>query len=288
MSTFVLPPFDLLAPQTLQEAVSLLDQHKADVAVLAGGTDLLVQMKAGFSPPYVLSLSAIPGLNYLEPTPEGGLRIGAMATIRQVVDSKFVKDNYYALWQAAYQNGTPQTRNRATIVGNILRASPAGDCSCAVLAHGAEVVLEGPSGKRRVNIDEFWIDYMVTARKPDEVAVEVMLNPPQGTISGFTALNRNKQDLSKISGAVVLNMDGDTCIDCRIAMGAVAPMPIRLPETEACLKGHKLAEALDKMADTARSEIRPIDDVRSTAKYRRAVTGPILKRIINAACGGRS
>ena len=288
MSTLVLPAFDLLMPQTLKEAVGFLGQLGKDVAVLAGGTDLLVQMKAGLRPPYVLSLAEVPDLAYVAPLGSGGLKIGAMATMRHVVESQAVKERYVALWQAAAQNGTPQTRNAATVVGNILRASPAGDCSCAILAHGAKVALEGPAGRRHVDIDQFWLDYMVTARQPYEVAVEVELSAPKAnTRSAFKAMNRNSQDLSKISGAVSLEMDGDTCRDCRIAMGAVAPMPIRLPQAEACLKGKKITEtALEKMAETAQSEIRPIDDVRSTAEYRRAVTGVLLKRIIKAALTG--
>jgi CO/xanthine dehydrogenase FAD-binding subunit len=285
MSTLLLPPFDLLVPQSLKEAVKLLGKHKKDVMVMAGGTDVLVQMKAGYKPPYILSLAEIPDLDYLLFDPSQGLRIGAMATMRQIIESQAVKENYAALWQTAAQNGTPQTRNVATVVGNVLRASPSGDCSCAVLAHGARVVLEGPSGRREVDIDKFWLDYMVTARKPNEIAVEVKLPPPdRQTFSAFLALNRTSQDLSKLSAAVSLKMEGSLCKECRMAMGAVAPIPLRLKLTETHLVDMEITEQVfKKVAESALSEIKPIDDVRSTAEYRRMVSGTILRRTIESA-----
>ena len=285
MSTLILPAFDLLVPQSLAEAVGCLARYGKDVAILAGGTDLLVSLKAGLRPSYVLSLAEIPDLNYVLFDPSKGLRIGAMATMRQVIDSEVIKKHYRALWQSAAQNGTPQTRNSATVVGNILRASPSGDCSCAILAHGATVVLEGPSGRREVNIDEFWIDYMVMARQPDEIAVEVKLPAPKGnSFSAFMALNRMSQDLSKISAAVSLEMEGNICKAARAAMGAVAPTPLRMVRTEQLLKGAAITdETMAKVAEAARAEVKPIDDVRSTAEYRRTVSGTLLKRTINMA-----
>jgi len=285
MSTLVLPDFELLLPQNIAEAVGYLSQYGKDVTVMAGGTDVLCQIKGGLRPPCILSLAEIPDLDYVIYDPSKGLRIGAMATMAQVVENSAVKASYPALWQSAAQNGTPQTRNTATVVGNILRASPAGDCSCAIMAHGATVVLAGPDGTREVDIDEFWLDYLVTARKPDELAVEVKVRPPKKTArSAFSALNRTRQDLSKISAAVLLEMDGKTCTDCRVVMGAVAPFILRLRGTEPHLKGAAVTEeVIAKVAAFASQEIRPIDDIRSTAEYRRAVCGPLLARTIRAA-----
>jgi CO/xanthine dehydrogenase FAD-binding subunit len=285
MSTLVLPEFELLLPQNVAEAVGYLSQYGKDITVMAGGTDVLCQIKGGLRPPCILSLAEIPDLDYVIFDPSKGLRIGAMATMAQVKESNAVKANYPALWQSAAQNGTPQTRNTATVVGNILRASPAGDCSCAIMAHGATVVLASPSGEREVDIDEFWLDYLVTARKPDELAVEVRVPAPKKTAhSAFSALNRTGQDLSKISAAVLLEMDGKTCSDCRIAMGAVAPTILRLRQTEPHLRGAAITEdVITQVAAAASQEIRPIDDIRSTAEYRRAVCGPLLTRAIRSA-----
>ena len=285
MSTLILPAFDLLVPQSLTEAVDALARYGKDAAVLAGGTDLLVSMKAGLTWPYVLSLAEIPDLDYVRFDPAKGLSIGAMATMRQIVESDAVKTRYPALWQSAAQNGTPQTRNTATVVGNIMRASPSGDCSCAILALGASLTLQGPAGTREVPIDDFWLDYMKTARQPDELAVALTLPPPPaGTRSAVLALNRTSQDLSKISAACALTLEGTTCRSARLAMGAVAPTPLRMRQTEGHLTGAPLTDAtLTAVADAARAEVKPIDDIRSTAAYRRTVSGTLLARTITKA-----
>jgi len=284
MSSFNLPEFELLGPRSLNEAVGFLSEYGKDIAVMAGGTDLLVQMKGGYQAGYVLALAEIPDLDYIHYDPSKGLRIGAMATVAQVVKNRDVKENYNALWQSAAQNGTPQTRNTATVVGNLLRASPSGDCCCAALAHGGKIVLEGSSGRREVDIDEFWKDYMITARQEDELAVEVRLPAPEGSVSAFSALNRTSQDLSKISAAVSLKMAGKVCREPRIAMGAVAPVPLKMSRTEKILKGVEITEeVLTRAGEAASQEIKPIDDIRSTAEYRRTVAAVLLRRTIEAA-----
>lgn len=285
MSSRVLPEFDLLAPQSLSEAVGILAEQGDQVAVMAGGTDLLVLMKMGFNPSAVLSLAEIPGLDYVEFDQGQGLRLGAMATLAQVVNSQVVKDKYPALWASANVNGTVQTRNSGTVVGNILRASPAGDCCCAVLALGGSVVLEGPSGRREVDIDDFWLDYRKTARKADEVAVELKLPAPAaGFGSAFTALTRTYQDLAKINAAASVMVEGGVCQKVRIAMGAVAPVTTRLTKCEQLLQGKTIDDnLLGEVEKTAPQEITPIDDVRSTAEYRQQVAGVLAKRVVQEA-----
>jgi carbon-monoxide dehydrogenase medium subunit len=285
MSRTQLPEFELLIPKSLREAVEYLEEHGGHIAVMAGGTDLLIQMKEDYRPKFVMTLGEIPDLDFVTYDPQEGLRIGAMATIAAVLERKDVKEKYRALWQSAAQNGTPQTRNSATVLGNLLRASPAGDCCCAILAHGGCVVLEGPSGRRDIDIDTFWKDYRVTARRENELAVEVRLPPQDGeTRSAFSALNRTSQDLAKINAAVSLKMKGKICLEPRIAMGAVAPTPLRLIRSEKHLKGSEITEdVLRRTVESASKEITPIDDIRSTAEYRRQVTIPLLRRTIQAA-----
>jgi carbon-monoxide dehydrogenase medium subunit len=285
MSRAHLPEFELLIPKSLREAVEYLEEHGEHVAVMAGGTDLLIQMKEDYQPKFVMTLGEIPDLDFVSYDPQEGLKIGAMATIATILKSKHVKEKYRALWQSAAQNGTPQTRNIATVLGNLLRASPAGDCCCAALAHGGYIVLEGPSGRRNIDIDTFWKDYRVTARRENELAVEVRLLP-QGneTRSSFSSLNRTSQDLAKINAAVSLKMKDDICLEPRIAMGAVAPIPLRLRRSEKHLKGSEVTEdVLRHTVESASKEITPIDDIRSTADYRRQVTIPLLRRTIEAA-----
>ena len=285
MSSRVLPDFELFIPTSLTECLELLARHGAKATVMAGCTDVLVMMKSSFRPEMVVSLSEIPGLDSFQWDAAKGLRLGAAATVSQLLDSSEVRRHYPALWQAAYTFATPQIRNRATVVGNLMRASPAGDCSCAVLALGGTLVFAGPGGQREVDIDQLWLAYNVTARRPDELAVELRLPPPgQGTRSAFHRLTRVKEDLAKLNVAVRLEMDGPVCKNARFAMGCVGPTMQRLPKAEASLTGKVLDDAVLKaMQDIVPSEITPIDDKRSTAEYRRSVAGVVLKRAIRQA-----
>ena len=285
MSSRILPEFDLLLPQSIAETIDYLSKHGDSAAVMAGGTDLMVGMKSGTAPEYVISLAEIPDLDYIEFDQSTGLKIGAMTTMNQIINSSVIKENYPALWKSASKNGTEQTRNVATVVGNILRASPAGDCSCAVLAHGGSVVLQGSEGSREVAIDDFWIDYQVTARKNDELALELKLPASNNsTVSSFSALTRTTEDLSKVNAAVSLSMDGNVCKAARLAMGAVGPTHLRLKKSEAILQGVELTdEILNKVVDSVPNEINPIDDVRSSAEYRKTVSGVLIRRVIQEA-----
>lgn len=286
MSSRILPDFDLLLPQSLAEAVDLLSVHGSRITVMAGGTDVLVAMKFTQSPEYVMSLASIPGLGYVLFDPERGLRIGAKATIADLLAQPEVKQHYRSLWHAAEIFATGQVRNTATVLGNLLRASPAGDCSCAIYAIGGVVVLQGAAGRREVDIDDFWLAYGVTARQSDELAVELVLPPPaSGSCSAFKRMTRTSEDLAKLNVAVQLEMSGNTCIDARLAMGCVAPTPLRLRNAEALLKGKEIsADVLQRVAESVPGEIRPIDDKRSTAEYRNQVSGVLLKRAIQEAC----
>lgn len=281
-SSRILPEFELLIPQSTKEAVNLVAKYKNNASVLAGGTDVIVSLTKGFGSPNIISLAEVPGLDYVEYDSKKGLRIGAMATLQQVADNADVKKRYPALWKAAAINGTPQTRNMGTVVGNIMRASPSGDCICAAMAIGGKIVLRSPKGKREVSIDDFYLKYKVTAARADELAVELKLPPqPAGSVNAFARMTRTTLDLSKLNVAVRLDMSGKTVKEARVAIGAVAPTTIRLKKVEALLKGSQINDALlQKIVETVPTEIKPIDDVRSTAEYRRDVAGVMVKRII--------
>jgi len=279
----ILPEFDLLLPASVDEAVQLLSKYKDNASVMAGGTDVIVSATQGFASQYVISLAKIKDLDFITYDDAKGLRIGPMATLQKIADSPVVQKNYPALAASAATNGNPQTRNMGTVVGNILRASPSGDCACAILALGGTLVFQSAAGKREVAIDDFFLGYKKTARKADELAVEVKL-PPAGAKSAFNRVTRTTLDLSKVNCAVALTMKGQTCEQARIAMGAVAPTTLRLKKSEELLKGQKITdELLKKVAASVADQIAPIDDVRSTAEYRKDVSGVILKRTIQAA-----
>lgn len=284
MSSRILPQFELFLPETIQEVVGHLKTHGSKAAVMAGGTDLVVRMKSGISPEVVISLAQVKGLDHISYDESHGLRIGAMATINQVLALESIDTLYPALFQSAAVNGTAQTRHVATVVGNLLNASPAADCACAILALGGYVVLQGPDGTRRVDIDDFWVDYRQTARQPDEFALEVVLPPPKTSGSAFTSLTRIKKDLAKINAAAAIAMKNGICQKARLAMGAVAPTHIRLKKCEALLAGNAIDDALIRqVVEIAPTEIHPIDDVRSSAEYRKTVTGTLVEKVIRDA-----
>jgi aerobic carbon-monoxide dehydrogenase medium subunit len=150
-------------------------------------------------------------------------------------------------------------------------------------------VLEGPGGRREVGIDEFWLDYRVTARKPTEIAIEIKLPPPPaGTVSSFASIARTSQDCSQLNFAVSLTLEGNICKNARLAIGAVGATLLRLKAAEAMMEGVEMTEALlKKVVDTIPAQICPIDDCRSTAAYRSEVAGIVAKRTLREALGWR-
>lgn len=283
----ILPEFELLAPKSLDEAIDLASQYGDNAAVLAGGTDVMIMLQKGaIKSEYIIALGDIAGLDYITYSKSDGLRIGALATAWQVIQDSKIKKNYTALWQAASTLGSPQIRNAATIVGNVLRASPSGDCSCALLALGASVVLRSTDGERVVPLDEFFVDYGKINRQSNEIAVEVRVPPAdESTSSAFMRMTRMNFDLSKVNAAVCLDMKGKKCASARIAMGAVAPTTMRIKKAEDLLAGATINDSLlEEIAAVVPRQVKPIDDVRSTADYRRTVSGILVKRALQAAC----
>jgi carbon-monoxide dehydrogenase medium subunit len=290
MTSRLLPPFDLLVPQNISEAVDMLTQHQHQVSILNGGTALWNHnRKTKHQPPYVLSLSALKDLDYVTYLPGEGLRIGAKAKIQDLIETPVISARFPALYAAAFWFGNPQIRFMATVMGNLLRASPSADCSCAILALGGQVVLQSQAGQRIVDIDDFWISYDVTARRPDELATEIRIpEATSATRSSFQRLTRVRQDLAKLNVAVRLEMEQDTCQQARIAMGCVGPTTMRLKGVEKMLEGNIITEELLHQVGTAvKAEIAPIDDQRSTAEYRMEVSGVILRRVLERAVSAK-
>lgn len=285
MSSRILPNFDLLVPNSTTEAVNLLAHYQERAAILAGGTDLIVAMKMNYESEILISVSELDGLDYIDFDPSSGLHIGAKATVAQILASAEVKQYYPALWQAANVFATPQIRTTATVIGNVLRGSPAGDTSCALLALGARIVLQSAEGIREVSIDDFWTGYNQNARHSNELAIELIVDAPQqSTGSAFKRMTRVNEDLAKLNGSVRLEMNGNICTSARIAMGCVGPTTLRLPKTEQLLINKEITpELLAQVADSVPTEISPIDDKRSTAEYRLMVSGVVIKRLIQQA-----
>jgi aerobic carbon-monoxide dehydrogenase medium subunit len=279
--------FDYFEPQTLDEAVALLSRHNGTANVLAGGTDLLVEIKEQIrKPDHVVDIKKIPGMDRISFDPATGLKFGSLVTAREIEISADVGRDYRGLAQAASEVGSIQVRNRATIVGNICRASPSADTLPPLIADGAAVTVFGPSGERRVALDDFFLGPGKTVLRSDEIVtrVEVPSVAPHSAGIYIKHGRRKAMELATVGVAVSLTLDGAVCRRIRIVLGAVAPTPIRAKKAEAVLAGHMLEESLiEAAAQTAMEESRPISNIRGSAAYRREMVRVLTARAIRQA-----
>lgn len=276
----IVQDFEYLEPRTVEDAIALLSEHGEQARIMAGGTDLVVQMKMERrNPAYVISISKIPGLAGI--AERNGVDIGAATTIRKVHKSALVRDRYTALSEASNWFSTIQIMVMGTIGGNLCNASPAADTAPPLLCFDAQLTLASHSGRRTIAIQEFFLGPGKTALRTDELLVNIHLPPvADHTGSAFAKIARVVADISKTCAAVKLERDprGDIVRDCRIALGSVAPTPIRAREAEAALVGQPFsAKLVDRAAEIASNEIRPITDVRSTDEYRKSVSAVIVR-----------
>jgi carbon-monoxide dehydrogenase medium subunit len=283
-----IPQFEYFAPKTTKDACAFLSEHSGQAHMLAGGTDLLVKMKQRrIVPQYVINLKTIPNLDYIHYDDEQGLQIGALATIQLIKNSTIIRRKYNTLSQAAAAESTVQIRNRATIGGNLANASPAADTAPVLMALGAKVVITSSGGERTVALDDFFTGPGQTVLQADEIITEVQvpnLSPQSGGVYLKHSLRR--ADIAIVGVAVVITLDGESCQDIKIALGAVAPTPIRARKAEALLRGQTLTEELiERAAQTAAEEARPIDDIRGYAEYRAKVVKDLTKEAIKQAAG---
>ena len=289
MPNAVEPPSE--SPTRLEVAYSLL----ADAAgpawrPLAGGTDLMVQMtgEIGEAPERVLDIWALDELRGIA-VESDALVIGALTTYTELRRSALVAEFVPALDEAAATIGAAQIQNRGTIGGNIANASPAGDTLPVLLALGAEIVLGSAAGERTVAADHFWTGYRTTARRPDELVVRIRIPLATDRIVRFRKIGtRRAQAISKVVMALAWRSTAteDPWTDVRLALGSVAATSIRAAGAESVLEGARpTRETADAAAAALTAELHPIDDVRSTADYRRAVAGRVLHRLIRDAGG---
>ena len=274
------------APTTLPDALDHL--RGGDVTILAGGTDLMPQTHAGrvTLKRGLLNVRRVPELHRVERA-EGAVRIGALCTITELMRNPLVREHFGLLADACDHFASDQLRNAATIGGNVCNASPAGDTLVPLLALDAEVELASkPDGRvetRRVPLADFFTGPGRTARAPNELLCAIRLPlPPPGFVGRFFKFGtRPALDISAISIAIGGVRSGRALTHVRAAYGAVAPVPLRARRTEAALEGVPLdAAAIDRVAATARDEVRPIDDVRASAWYRKELVFNMTRRIL--------
>jgi carbon-monoxide dehydrogenase medium subunit len=274
--------FEYHCPDSLEEALKLLGGKGGRVAVLAGGTDLLVKAKQrGVEPSAVVSIRKIPSLALIEERSDG-LRIGAAVRMIQLERSEVVRRAFPLLAEAVSAVGSIQIRHMATIGGNLCNASPAADGSVALLALDSTVHVAGPHRTRSVLLSEFFLGPGKTTLAPNELltGMSIPYLPPH-TGTAFARISRTDMDLAKVNVATALTLDGEKVSGARVALGAVAPTVMRAAAAERVLVGGVPSdELLQKAAEEASKEARPITDVRSTAEYRRRLVSVLVRRTL--------
>lgn len=279
-------PFELLRPATAKEVVTLLAQHGSRASLLAGGTDLLVEIKEGIrAPDIVVDAKRVPDLARLEIS-TAGLHFGALVTARQLETTAAVREHYAGLWQALRVLGSIQVRNRATVAGNVCRASPSADTIPPLITDSATVHLLGPAGERSMLLEAFFTGPGKTRLEIGEIVTGFSVPPPPPrTGKCYIKLGRREaMELATVGVAATVTMSGDTVADLRIALGAVAPTPIRAQAAEAVLRGRTPSDAaLAECARAAAAETSPISNIRGSADYRRRMVQELTARAVTAA-----
>jgi carbon-monoxide dehydrogenase medium subunit len=282
--TKTIKEFQYFAPKTLDEAVSILKKLDGKVKILAGGTDLLPQMKLRMvTPKYVISIGSLEELDYIREE-ENSLKIGALTTISTIGESAFVKRKCFSVYEATKTFGTPQVRNMATVGGNICRSSPSADMVPPLMTFDAMVKLVGPKGERKVVLEDFFTGSGENLLQGDILTEIVLAMPENRCGTAYQKITRNSADLAKVNCAVRITVSGGKCDDIRIVLGAVANTPIRARQAELAIRGKEISdEVIEIAAQKAVGEIAPITDVRSTAEYRTRVSRVLVRRLTKLA-----
>jgi aerobic carbon-monoxide dehydrogenase medium subunit len=267
--------FDYLQPSTLEESVSLLQRHRGEATIVAGGTDVMRKTRARvLDPKYVIDITGIAGLGRISDDGSGGLRIGSATAIRDVETSPLVRQRFPLLAKAAGLLGSVAIRNVATLGGNICNASPAAECAPALLCLSAEVKILGSTGERAILLDDFFTGPGATVLDEDEIVTEIHVPESRPGTKGIYLKHgpRGSIDRAIVGVAAVGTFDpgGKVCHEIILALGGVAPTPIRARAAESFIRGKVLdKELVAAAAEAAAGESRPISDVRASEEYRR-------------------
>lgn len=284
-----LPKFEYHAPTSVPEALGLLSQYGERARVFAGGTDLFVAMKKReMVPEHLINLKGIEGLTEIHHDEREGLKIGGLVTLGRLERSKIVKEKFSILWDAVNVMAAPQVRNLGTIGGNLCSSVPSADTAPPLIASGASVILSGKNDERKVLVENFFKGPGESVLKDDEILTGVLIPdiPEKAGGAYLKLMRREVLDLSIVGVAVYLRLDENrgVCKEARIALGAVAPTPIRAPDAERLLINKEINDVLAREAGkVASQESRPISDIRATEEYRRDMVRVLTQRGIMEA-----
>jgi len=273
--------FKYVSSKTKEEVLKILEQEKSEACIVAGCSNVLPYIKDRKLPAkLLLNISDIEELNYVKKS-EDEIYIGAGTTISDLINSKIIKEECNILYQAAEQFADPTVRNRATIGGNLADASPAADMAPPLLALKAVLEVESVHKKREIPLKDFFLGPRKTVLPDDEMITSIKIkNYPINKNGCFIKLGlRQAMAISVATIAMVLEVEKNRVKDVRIAMGSVAPIPLRLFKTEEFLKSKEISDDLIKEAmQKVREEVNPISDIRASAEYRRYISGILFKR----------
>lgn len=279
--------FEYHEPTTLEEASGLMTSLGDRAFLLAGGTDLFVEIRERLrSVAHLVNIKRVPGLDRIAWSDTEGLRFGALVTAGQIECSPQVIGRYPNLQTAMRALASIQVRNRATVIGNICRASPSADSIPPLIADGASIHTFRPEGGRSIPLAEFFTGPGRSLLQPGEIAVAITVPPPApGSRRAYLKHGRRKaMELATVGVAISLDTDNGVCTGARIALGAVGPVVLRAPKAEAILTGSRLdATTIAAAAEQAMQECTPISNVRSSAQYRRDMVGVLTRRAVTLA-----
>jgi len=281
----LLPRFCYREPESLEQALVIMNEVKGKGLPLAGGTDLLVNMKKGIMcPENLICVSGIQKLRQIHAA-KGKMNIGACVRVGELAKSNEIRTFFSALAEGAMSLGSPLIRNMATIGGNIVTARPAADLPPSLMAYGARIMLRNIYGERLVVLEDFFKGPGETIRKSEEIVTEILLNkPPEYSGAAYMKLGvRQALEISIVNVAVYMELnakDGAICKP-RVILGSVAPTPIRAFSSEQILSGEKPSKALfESAAEAASSDCKPITDFRASEEYRKDMVKVLTKRAL--------
>jgi len=284
-------PFELLEPDGLEEALSLLDPEDPTVRPIAGGTALMLMMKSGvFQPSRLVSLARLEGFSGIDSTADGRVRIGAMTPLSSMEHSPLVAKQAPVVVKAMRRLANVRVRNVACIGGALAHGDPYMDMPPVMASLNAEVVAVGPGGERTIAVQDLYLGYYETALGKDELIREVRIPSQEGRRAAYLkCTTRSADDWPALGVAVNAHMDGGQLTDVRIVLGAVTEVPTRLPEAENLLEGRAPdAERLRQACEAAAAAVTPQSDVRGSAAYKRQLIKVYVGRAIAAALDGGS